>query len=289
MKSWIEFCLAVGRTPTEEGWQRYAPDLPYRPICAKPGQNPLATRLEAQSSLLDGDDRAAAGDVAAARALYLKASDLDPSLADGGNDAAERRLVLATLEAGKEAAAAGQIERAAQLFAQAAALDPAIAVDPDAEAQRLATERQQQAAASAATVVLELSERGAYREAMQRLAEIDVASPGVAITSTLSAEDWNRLCWDGALAGQVEAVMPACARAVSLAPDDGGIRDSRGLARALTGDSAGAIADFAAAVQWAQTTGYGQDFVDQRQAWIDALKAGTNPFDEPTLEALRNN
>jgi regulator of sirC expression with transglutaminase-like and TPR domain len=38
--------------------------------------------------------------------------------------------------------------------------------------------------------------------------------------------------------------MDACERAVALAPDDGQIRDSRGLARAMTGNIEGAIEDF---------------------------------------------
>jgi hypothetical protein len=38
--------------------------------------------------------------------------------------------------------------------------------------------------------------------------------------------------------------MVACEQAVALALEHGGIADSRGVARALTGDVAGAIADF---------------------------------------------
>ncbi len=33
-------CLAVGRSPTEQEWERYLPDQPYSPVCPKPGQNP---------------------------------------------------------------------------------------------------------------------------------------------------------------------------------------------------------------------------------------------------------
>ena len=168
-------------------------------------------------------------------------------------------------------------------------MDPILdVVDPAARAKQLRAERQQQVVADVAGIVQELSATNVYGEAMQKLADLESANPGIAITTTLAAEDWNRLCWHGALAGETAAVLPACERAVALAPDDGGIRDSRGLARALTGDVAGAVADFEFAVQWAQEAGFGQDFVETRQAWIDALKAGKNPFDEATLQALQN-
>lgn len=41
-------------------------------------------------------------------------------------------------------------------------------------------------------------------------------------------------------------VMFACEKAVKLAPDNGIFRESRGLARALTGDYKGATPDFEA-------------------------------------------
>ncbi len=56
------------------------------------------------------------------------------------------------------------------------------------------------------------------------------------------------------------------------------------LARALTGDVAGAIDDFEAYVAW---TGNDRDRA-QRQGWIDALRAGQNPFTSELLERLRN-
>jgi Flp pilus assembly protein TadD len=38
--------------------------------------------------------------------------------------------------------------------------------------------------------------------------------------------------------------MSACEKAVALAPKNGEFRDSRGIARALTGNKQGAIEDF---------------------------------------------
>lgn len=81
--------------------------------------------------------------------------------------------------------------------------------------------------------------------------------------------------------------MDACQRGVELAPDSGSARDSRGVARALTGDTAGAIADFQAYVEWAPNNNRPEEAIKKRREWIQALKAGRNPFDKATLKALR--
>lgn len=79
--------------------------------------------------------------------------------------------------------------------------------------------------------------------------------------------------------------MYACENAVALNPENVGIRDSRGLARALNGDIAGAIGDFQAFVDfWADN----DEKTFQRQRWIDALRAGENPFTPEEIETLLN-
>jgi hypothetical protein len=62
----------------------------------------------------------------------------------------------------------------------------------------------------------------------------------------VSAIDWNNVCWQGSAQGIAREVMPACEKAVNMGPTNVSYRDSRGLARALTGDTEGAIADFQA-------------------------------------------
>ena len=71
---------------------------------------------------------------------------------------------------------------------------------------------------------------------------------------------------------------------MALEPDNGNYPDSRGLARALTGDRAGAIEAFRFYVDQERDPVR----VAQRQAWIAALEAGQNPFDAATLWALRS-
>jgi hypothetical protein len=102
---------------------------------------------------------------------------------------------------------------------------------------------------------------------------------------TISAENYNTICWFGALWKFAVQVFPACEEAVALEPEHGGIADSRGVARAMTGDFEGAIEDFQFFIEW---NGFGPES-DLRQQWIEELEAGRNPFeDESLLEQLRN-
>ena len=64
--------------------------------------------------------------------------------------------------------------------------------------------------------------------------------------------------------------------------------DSRGLARALVGDYAGAIADFVTAAQRMKTLEGYDEYASKRESWVKTLQAGDNPFDSATLAELRN-
>jgi WD40 repeat protein len=97
----------------------------------------------------------------------------------------------------------------------------------------------------------------------------------------------NAMCWRGSLDGFAAEVLSACERAVSLDPLPG-FRDSRGLARALTGDTKGAIEDFQAFVDWSKQNGKYDPDGKQREEWIASLKQGKNPFDQKTLDSLRS-
>lgn len=83
-------------------------------------------------------------------------------------------------------------------------------------------------------------------------------------------------------------MMDACERAVELDPTNGWIIDSRGLARALTGNYKGAIEDFEFYLEWLKQKGFAGEVGWKREEWIVELKAGRNPFDEETLEALKD-
>jgi regulator of sirC expression with transglutaminase-like and TPR domain len=77
--------------------------------------------------------------------------------------------------------------------------------------------------------------------------------------------------------------MFACENAVKLAPKDEDFINSRGLARALTGDFEGAIKDFEKFVEWTNN----EEKKAQRKGWIESLKKGENPFTDEVLKGLR--
>jgi hypothetical protein len=83
-------------------------------------------------------------------------------------------------------------------------------------------------------------------------------------------------------------MIDACGKAVSMEPENGGFRDSRGLARALTGDFKGAVDDFKYYVKWARENNRPENFIKKREDWIQKLEKGQNPFDQAELTALRN-
>ena len=54
----------------------------------------------------------------------------------------------------------------------------------------------------------------------------------------------------------------------------------------MTGDLAGALADFQAVLDSGEFD-ESEDNKQRRQRWVEALKAGNNPFTPDELEALR--
>ena len=122
-------------------------------------------------------------------------------------------------------------------------------------------------------------------------AKIETALALAKLPLIASAGEWRQLCRWGSLFGYApQVVNDACEQAVALAALDrlAGIRDSRGLARALSGDVAGAIADFTFYVE----AGTGSpSHINRREGWIKGLTAGEDPaqiFDAETLEVLKN-
>lgn len=95
------------------------------------------------------------------------------------------------------------------------------------------------------------------------------------------------------LNGKAALALSARNEAVTRAPKDGHIRDSRGLVRALTGNKQGAIEDFQAYIQSLDQTKSDDAATRkaQRQHWINDLRAGKSPsaiFTKEVLEQLRS-
>lgn len=97
----------------------------------------------------------------------------------------------------------------------------------------------------------------------------------------------NNVCWSGALQGLADLVLASCEEAVERDPESGAFRDSRAVARALTGNLSGAAADLRLFLESADAAE--GKIRKQRQAWLVQLEAGRNPIDDETLEELRRN
>jgi len=188
------------------------------------------------------------------------------------------------LEEAKRLASQGQKKEALAIIRKAKILDPDIDLNPDTEA--IENEPKAVAQTFAAPAKVEegekLAREGKIQEAIASYNQAQKLDP----TLEISAYSWNAICWFGSLHQQATQVMNACEKAVTLAPEHGKIyyQDSRGLARALTGDTAGAIEDFQAYIAWTEN----DDYKAQRQRWIDELRAGKNPFTPEELERLLN-
>jgi len=138
-------------------------------------------------------------------------------------------------------------------------------------------------AADSRQEALQLIKNGDVEEGLSLFKEVELIEASLP-TTLLSARDYNWVCWYGSLWDYTAEVMFACEVAAKREPENGGFANSRGVARALTGDLEGAIDDFRAYLGW----GLGGNN-ELRQEWIEELEAGRNPFDdEALLEHLRN-
>ena len=101
---------------------------------------------------------------------------------------------------------------------------------------------------------------------------------------------YNSLCWYGSLLGDADNVLSKCEQAVLLEPNNYHYRDSRGVARALTGDYQGAILDFQFFVNQAGGN-FSNSLADirEREQWIFDLGKGINPFTSEELHKLLEN
>lgn len=96
------------------------------------------------------------------------------------------------------------------------------------------------------------------------------------------------VCWAGAIYGVADIVIDACEQAVTLNPDVSYYYESRGVARALMGEMSAAGADLKMAIEIAREGQQGADRIEMWQAWAQQIEQGQNPFDQQTLNQLRD-
>ena len=244
----------------------------------QPCQNKSMLIAAATTLVTQGEELASADEVEGAVAKFKQAKEWNPQLDINPQTKAE---TLNLISQGKELAKQIDIQGAVAKFKKAQQLTPKIDFEPETTTLDNNPEAftRKLAISELASKRKELVNKGDFKQAIAAYAKAEKLDPKLEI----SVDDWNNLCWDGSLHGYAADVMFACEKAVTLAPEDGNIRDSRGLARALTGDTKGAIEDFQAFIQSSNDS----KLKLQRQGWVNALSAGKNPFTEEELKKLR--
>jgi len=229
-----------------------------------------ANRLAGEALQTQAVALARQGDIEEATRLFRRAKSYSPSLKLDPQTRAHHLYAVALYEYGRELAQEGNVQEAITKFQEAKTYSPTLILEPQQEAWQLAAEK-------LLTDGEELARQGDIQDAQARFDKIHTHAP-----AKISASAWNNLCWWGSLWNQSsEAILAACNHAVRLAPQNGNIRESRGVARALQGDYAGAIED----LTYARENGSGNQA--RLNAWIAALEAGQNPFDAQRLRELR--
>jgi len=175
------------------------------------------------------------------------------------------------LNQGRSIAQQGDVSLAIETFQQAQKLSPKIKVPAEDEVKRWA-----------AGGSIEQGENLVKEGKVQKAVDAFEKAKLFDATWKIPQDSWNTLCGYGARHGEAKTAISACDTAVALAPGNVEVRNSRGVARALTGDTAGAIEDFQAFIEGTDSA----ERKKRRQGWIDALKKGENPFTEKELAKL---
>ncbi|NEP24933.1 AAA-like domain-containing protein [Moorena sp. SIO3I6] len=256
--------LARGCKLLEDYFVEHPEDLESLSSC----QDSVDKVAVAPGLVKQGEKLAKEGDVDGAIAKFQKAQEWNPEL-ELEPEAKAKAIALFTK--GEQLAEEGDVEGAIAKFQEAKELNPNLELQPETKAKQLA-------APTKVKQGKQLAIQGELTKALSLYKKAQQLDPNLEI----SAYDWNEICWFGSLHGYAADVMDACEKAVAKEPEDGGILDSRGLAKALTGDTAGAISYFQAFVDWIDD----DELKAQRQKWIDELRAGKNPFTEEVLKGL---
>ncbi|WP_366514155.1 AAA-like domain-containing protein [Moorena sp. SIO3I6] len=252
--------------------ENYFVEYPESLDSLKKCQNSDGKIAAASGFVKQGEELAKQGDVDGAIAKFQKAQEWNPELEFDPEKKAKHLAAPTLVEQGEELANQGDVDGAIAKFQKAQEWNPELELQPEIKAKQLA-------APAKVRQGEELAQEGKLTKALSLYKEAQQLDPNLEIY----AYSWNQICWFGSLHGYAADVMDTCEKAVAKAPEDGGILDSRGLARALTGDTAGAILDFQAFVDWTDN----DKWKAQRQQWIDELRAGKNPFTEEVLKDLR--
>ncbi|MBD1917545.1 MULTISPECIES: hypothetical protein [Cyanophyceae] len=213
-------------------------------------------------------------------AALTEAQTLDPS---HGFDPQQKTYQWATpalVQRSQQLSGNDQWQETLTLWEQVETEHPALVLPPECHSTR----------------VKYLAYQGQIAAALESLAVLQTQFP----TFEISADMWNSLGWAGATYGYGThpTIQQAAEQAVALADDDRKpfYQDTRGLCYALLGKVNEAIVDFERFLDWAsrqedlneEAAAELQQQCQQRQGWIEALRAGKNPFTDDLLISLRS-
>ncbi|MEA5496141.1 WD40 domain-containing protein [Limnoraphis robusta] len=211
---------------------------------------------------LQGEQSARRGNIDEAVDRFKQAVKLDSNFS--------LKLAAASLvRSGESLARNDKVDKAILAFQTALEFDPSLTFDPENKANAIASISEGS----------NLARNGKIDEALAQFEKAQKLDADLKI----SARSWYTLCWNGSLNKQGSKVMFACENAVQLKPKNEDYINSRGVARALTGDFEGAIQDFETFVEWTSD----EENKAQRKGWIESLKKGENPFTDEVLKGLR--
>jgi WD40 repeat protein len=278
--SWrTQACRIANRNLTLPEWQKHLGDAPYRATCPD-------MPVDLQGLIAAGRQLASDGDTTGAARLFRRVRELDSSSRLDPEIEARNVRVLALVERGEYVARSGDVMRAVDLFAAALRLDPQLALNPTTKAGALA-------APGVIAQGQRLVKRGDVKDAIAAFARASELDPKMKVP----AQACDDLCRFGSVWGHAREVVTFCTTAVALEPRTIPFRESRGLARALTGDAKGAIEDFDAFIAWGSGRLRQRIGLDERQRleadiaertwWIGELRDGRNPLTRQVLEKFR--
>ena len=236
----------------------------------------LAAQGKAQRLVEEGQDLAQDEKVQAAIAKFREAQTLDPTLSFNPETEAQQlmakgkaqRLVEEGWDLAKQE---GNVAAAIAKHRQAIQLDHDLAIDPERSARY-----------SRAYGLTEQA-RGVVPQG-QITAAIALLTQAEALKTSFRLDPyWDGLCVSGSVRRRAVEVMPFCEKAIASYPESGEYHNSRGIARAMTGDFTGAIEDLQVFINWSDE----DDRRAQRQRWIKQLQQGNNPFTPQELQKLR--
>lgn len=193
-----------------------------------------ASAIVSAADTLAGDGR-----IERAVAQYRAARRLDPTLDIDPVERANQQRASVLVWRARDLAFRGSLAQAAEKYAEALALDPTLDINPEMKAWE---EYAHSLLSEAGSLVLSGVDDAAAVAYLERAVEL---VPNI----SLSASDLKDLCWWGSLLSRDPRFLVPCDEAEAGAQNDISVRVLRAMARALTGDFTGAIADLQFAIQ----------------------------------------